>query len=61
MSPLLWTKLLSERNQIQTDSGKKGFTFFSLIIVKILVNDKALICFVTETGYHTGVMHKFVT
>lgn len=39
---------------------KKGLTFFSLIIVITLANDKALICFVMAPGFHTGAMHKSV-
>lgn len=39
---------------------KNRLTFFSLIIVKSLVNDKVLICFVTGTGLHTAAMHWFL-
>lgn len=36
---------------------KKKTFFFSLVIVKIFVNDKALICFVMAPEFHTGAMH----
>lgn len=53
---LLRVRKKSNMNSFQ----KKGLTFFSLIIVKIHVNDKALSCFIMGTGFCTGTMHKFV-
>lgn len=51
--------LLRVRNKPHMNSfQEKGTYFFSLIVVKILVNDKAPICFVMAPGFHTGAMHK---
>lgn len=53
---LLRVRKKSNMNSFQ----KKRLIFFSLIIVKILVNDIALFCFVMGAGLHPGEMHKFV-
>lgn len=53
---LLRVRKKSNMNSFQ----KKRLNFFSLIIVKILVNDIALICFVMGAGLHPGETHKFV-
>lgn len=46
--------LLRVRNKphINSFQKKKGLIFFSLVIVKIFVKDKALICFVMAPEFH---------